>query len=418
MKKIGYCICVLSLMLSACKSNEPASPSPSAPTRSVMAKSIKRGVSFNFSSLIDAALLSPSISWSYNWGNDQLQEIAEWYDMANVMYCPMCWNQNFNAERIRTYVKAHPSTQYLLAFNEPNLKDQANMTPTQAAQYWPDVVALAKELNLKLVSPAMNYGTLSGYSDPIKWLDEFFEQPGVSIGDIDVISIHCYMGSASAMEGFVERFRKYSKPVWLTEFCAWETGISSVNKQIAYMCAALNFLEQSDLVERYAWFIPRASMAVTAYPYMQLLTHTDPIELTTLGQLYTQFSTFDKQAYLPLSSVVSAHLYVGLSNIGSVLALDETDNTPYVSSVSGNNWFEYQINSDGTQPLCVTYQSLSDNQVQLMIDGAVVAEITLPKMGSLTEWSKVATSYIPPSGNHTLRFFLTVGSMNVKSFSY
>ena len=87
------------------------------------------------------------------------------------------------------------------------------MTPSKAAELWPSVVDLAKELNLKLVSPAMNYGTLAGYSDPIKWLDEFFAQPGVSIDDIDAISIHCYMANPQALRNYVAMFYKYNKPI-------------------------------------------------------------------------------------------------------------------------------------------------------------------------------------------------------------
>ena len=173
-----------------------------------MPKSTKRGVAFSFTQLTDLPLLSPYISWDYNWGNTPTEDAAAWFDANEMDFCPMCWNGNYSADKIRAFVAAHPKTKDLLAFNEPNLTDQANMTPAQAAALWPPVVALAKELNLKLVSPAMNYGTLAGYSDPIKWLDEFFAQPGVSIDDVYAISIHCYMSSTSSVQGYVEKFEK------------------------------------------------------------------------------------------------------------------------------------------------------------------------------------------------------------------
>ena len=183
-----------------------------------MPKSAKRGVSFNFLYITDLPLLSPYISWDYNWGNTPNEDAATWFDANEMDFCPMCWNGKYDADKIRAFVAAHPNTKYLLAFNEPNLTDQANMVPSKAAELWPPVVALAKELNLKLVSPAMNYGTLAGYSDPVKWLDEFFAQPGVSIDDVYAIAIHCYMASASAVKSYVERFEKYDKPIWMTAY--------------------------------------------------------------------------------------------------------------------------------------------------------------------------------------------------------
>ena len=208
-----------------------------------MTRSAKRGVAFNFNYVSDLPLLSPYITWDYNWGNSTNESAALWFDANEIDYCPMCWSGSYDANKIRTFVAAHPNTKYLLAFNEPNLTDQANMTPAQAAALWPPVVALAKELNLKLVSPAMNYGTLSGYSDPIKWLDEFFAQPDVSIDDVDAIAVHSYMASPSAVQSYIERFRKYNKPVWVTEFCAWDPKPTSAEVQMDYMCAVLHYME-------------------------------------------------------------------------------------------------------------------------------------------------------------------------------
>ena len=272
--------------ITSCRENkeEPINNSviPQGTVVDYMPKSSKRGVSFSFTNVMDLPLLSPYITWDYNWGNTPTNDAALWFDTNGMDFCPMCWNGNYSADRIRSFVAAHPNTKYLLAFNEPNLTDQANMTPSQAAALWPPVVALAKELNLKLISPAMNYGTLAGYSNPIKWLDEFFAQPGVSIDDVHAISIHCYMSSPSAVQDYVRMFRKYNKPVWLTEFCAWDPVPGNVEVQKDYMCSVLNFLESEALVERYAWFIPRSSASLDKAPYMQLLTHTNPPTLTPL----------------------------------------------------------------------------------------------------------------------------------------
>ena len=279
--------------LVACSPSEPTVQK----TGAHMARSAKRGVAFNFNYVSDLPLLSPYITWDYNWGNNTNENAALWFDANEIDYCPMCWNGNYSADKIRAYVAAHPNTKYLLGFNEPNLTDQANMTPAQAAALWPPVVALAKELNLKLVSPAMNYGTLAGYSDPIKWLDEFFAQPDVDINDVYAISVHSYMASPSAVQSYMERFRKYGKPVWVTEFCAWDPLPASAEVQMDYMCTVLHYMENEPLVERYAWFIPRYTNKNND-PHMQLITNEVPGELTDAGKVYCGFSSYDTQTYL------------------------------------------------------------------------------------------------------------------------
>ena len=122
---------------------------PDSELHSEMRKSAKRGVSFDFKQAEDLPLLSPSCSWAYNWGNTQNAQAALWFDSNDMDFCPMAWNAGYNKATIREYVAAHPKTKYLLAYNEPNLTDQANMTPQKAAESWPELVAFAKELGLK-----------------------------------------------------------------------------------------------------------------------------------------------------------------------------------------------------------------------------------------------------------------------------
>lgn len=380
-------------------------------TPSPMHKSPKRGVSFNFKNIQDLPLLSPAISWAYNWGNDQSCDAALWFDTNEMDFCPMCWNGSYNVNKIRRYVQEHPNTQYLLGFNEPNLTDQCNMTPTQAAEHWPQVVALAKELNLKLISPAMNYGTLAGYHDPIKWLDEFFAQPNVSLDDIHAIAIHCYMASPSAVKDYIRKFEKYGKPIWMTEFCAWDPVPSNVEVQMDYMCAVLNYMEQNTNVERYAWFIPRTSGKVDSAPYMQLLTHGSHVQLTPLGIIFTQFSSFDKNAYLSLAEGLGAHLYVALKDERISLRVTP-DQQLYVNAFTQGQAIDYQVLVDATAPLQMTYSSILKSQVCIYVDGVAQTIVELPKTADLLTATTITTSFIPPLGKHTIRIEVLAGTFN------
>ncbi|MBP5658763.1 MAG: carbohydrate-binding protein [Paludibacteraceae bacterium] len=388
-----------------------------------MPKSAKRGVAFNFTNISDLPLLSPYISWDYNWGNTTNDNAALWFDSNEMDYCPMCWNGNYNADNIRAYVAAHPNTKYLLAFNEPNLKDQARMTPSEAAALWAPVVALAKELKLKLVSPAMNYGTLSGYNDPIKWLDEFFAQPEVNINDIYAISIHCYMSSVSGLKGYVEMFEKYNKHIWLTEFCAWDPKPSSEEPQMSYMCSALNYLEQHATVERYAWFIPRFDRVPTNNnPYCELLTHDSDSQLTDAGKIYTLFSTFDKRCYLNADHLIYAGEYIALSNEATqVRPNTDTQATALagreglkVQNFSEGDKLTYQVvTKQAASSIVVRYSGYSNAIMNILVDGKQVNYVDLQRTGDAEKWQQAQTAASVTAGYHTVELELMSGSVNL-----
>lgn len=378
-----------------------------------MHKSTKRGVAFNFARLDDAMLLSPAISWFYNWGPDfTVTDLDTWFGMESVDFLPMAWNGGFDENRIRTYVMAHPRCKYILAYNEPNLNDQARMTPAAAAEKWPRLKALADELQLKIVSPAMNYGTLEGYHDPIQWLDEFFAL--VPLSDVDVIAVHCYMASPSGLISYIKRFSKYGKPVWMTEFCAWDPVPGSVETQLSYMCSVLNWMEQSDLLERYAWFIPRTSSAVDKEPYMQLLTHTSPSELTEAGKIYTSFSSFDKSVWLDASKPVSAKDYVALSNNSIQIRSCADTAAMMIKGIQEGQWVEYQlfIPQEATNiQLC--YSSPVSLSIAYYIDGELIT-FAEAQREETTDWRILSTSMPLPAGRHTLRLMIGRGSLNLK----
>ena len=413
------------LLFAACQPPETPSPSDEMNVVDAMPKSAKRGVAFSFTQVTDLPLMSPYISWDYNWGNTPSNDAAMWFDANEMDFCPMCWNGNYSTDKIRAFVAAHPNTKYLLAFNEPNLTDQANMTPAQAAAIWSPVVALAKELNLKLVSPAMNYGTLAGYSDPIKWLDEFFAQPNVDINDIYAISIHCYMSSASAVQGYVEKFEKYNKPIWMTEFCAWDPVPGSVTTQMDYMCAVLNYLEANPKVERYAWFIPRSGNKVDSPPYMQLLTHDYPADLTDLGKMYCWFSPMDKSVWLRANRPILASEYVAVAN--NAMPLRPSTDTEVQQQVGGKGLMitnfaagqeiDYQLYLPaGSKEITLRYCGYSNSICEVLVDGVSQNYIDMPRNGSSTEWIVAKAPLSISEGKHTVTLKLFSGSCYLSAF--
>lgn len=400
----------------------PSKPSAAAlentKTVSAMPRSTKRGVSFSITNLTDAFLLSESISWYYNWGNTPNgdAQTIQFLEENNIDYCPMCWSGSYSADRIRNFVKAHPNTKYLLGFNEPNLTDQANMTPKRAGELWPAVVRLAKELNLQLGAPAMNYGTLSGYSDPIKWLDEFFAIDSVSIEDVDFIPIHCYMMNPSAVKGYVEKFAKYNKPIWMTEFCAWES-ISGVEQQKTYMSDVLNYFEKNPMVERYAWFMPRTNKGLNEKPYNQLLTKVNPIEWTSLGEIFNGLSSQNKEVCLDASNRIPAWWYTDYNVSPTVTNSTDADTKLMLYNMSQDRWVEYQLDASQLyNGIHIRYASAIDSEVAIYVDGDPIKMHALPKTGSMSTWQTAQIDGIPVEGKHYLRIHVISGTMNMNWF--
>jgi len=384
-------------------------------------KSEKRGVSYSFQLMEDVDLLAPGTSWFYNWANDISSDLDAATSAKGMKFFPMAWNGNFSKDKIRAYKQKHPECEYILAYNEPNLTDQANMTPQQAATIFPEVKALADELNMKIISPAMNYGTLANYHDPIKWLDEFFGL--VPISNFDGIAIHCYMSTPSALKSYVQMFRKYGKPIWMTEFCAWENNIQNVGQQMKYMNDVLNYMEADPGILRYAWFIPRTGGNVDSYPFMQLLTKSKPYELTDLGKVYLNMSTFDKTTYYGKGVAFPAAHYVALHSTASA-SQDGWSSSVYVrptTDVSGilevyqfasDQWMEYQIDvpADGNYKFDLRRASYRDVSLAISVNGEVLKTWDLSNTGEDNIWATSETDLSLKKGKQTLRIGVVKGN--------
>lgn len=413
-----FLVAITPLMMSclSCSKDDDATPSASEPA--VQARSAKRGVSFSFQTNDQIDLLAPGTSWSYNWGPTLDKYFETAYSDSKMDFCPMAWNGDYNSAAIREYKTKHPECKYLLAFNEPNLTDQCNYTPAQAAAQWPKLKAFAKELDMKIVSPAMNYGTLSGYGDPIVWLDEFFKL--VPKSDMCAIALHCYMGNASSLKSYVERFKKYDLPIWMTEFCAWENFIGSSTAQMYFMSDALNYMECNPDIERYAWFIPCGGSAVNAYPYMYLLNKNKPVGLTDCGKVYVNMSTFDKSIYYVAGQKIPAEHYQNCNmseslNGGwseSVRLRPTTDNEGVLELTSFNSgkWVEYQVDAK-CKNITLRYSTILNCKMVVSINGKEANTIDLASTSG--EWATYKTDIDGNNGKQTIRLAVSQGNINL-----
>ena len=265
------------------ESTPTASPSTTPPS-----KSPKRGIAYDLADSRDFSVLSPGVGWWYNWSATANGGTpADAASRLRMEFVPMLWNGNFNDAQVIDRLKNQPSIRYLLVLNEPNLVDQANLTPQQAAALWPRYEAIAQQTGVKLVGPAMTWGTMPGYADPVAWLDAFHAAYRAAHGNrnprIDYLAFHWY---DYGLGGQLDRLAKYGKPFWVTEFANWHSRhdgaqIDSEAKQLAQMRDMVNTCETRSDVYRYAWFTGRWSDPAR---FTSLLGA--PGVLTALGRQY------------------------------------------------------------------------------------------------------------------------------------
>lgn len=254
----------------------------------VPGKSAKRGIAYDLASVADLAALSPGVSWWYNWSPQPNPAIpSDEASRCAMDFCPMLWNGDFDAVQVVASLKARPQIQYLLVMNEPNLTDQANLTPRQAAAIWPTYEAIAAQTGVKLVGPALTWGTLPGYEDPVVWLDSFYAAYRAAHGNrdpqVDCLAFHWY---DYGLSGQLDRLQKYGKSFWVTEFANWHSQsdgaqVDTAEKQLRQMEEMVAVCEGRSDVLRYAWFTGRLDNDVHCSSLLAAEGH-----LTELGERY------------------------------------------------------------------------------------------------------------------------------------
>lgn len=220
----------------------------------------KRGIAWPGNKL-DHAEVNAQLTWWYRW-NVSAQGVG-----AGLEFVPMIANGGAKVDDASKAIR--PDAKYLLGYNEPNFMSQANLTPQQAAADWPTVEAVAKAHNLKIVSPAVNYcgddktgtGPCNG-TNPATYLKDFFA--ACSNCQVDYVAVHWYNCDGASLKQYLDMFKQFNRPIWLTEFACAYGGDTSVAGQEKYMREAIPILEARADVFRYAWFsadpIPNARL--------------------------------------------------------------------------------------------------------------------------------------------------------------
>ena len=369
------------------------------------AVSAKRGVCANKLSPGDFAALQPGVSWWYNWFHD------DHGTSAGLVFQPMIWNGGVDrVAGARAYLESHPKPRMLMALNEPNLRGQANLAPKDAAAAWLEISRLAKEKGVALVGPHMAIGApgneiVTGW-DPVQnkernlsymidFLDAFFHY--VDPATVDGIGIHCY-GNAGELKWAVgELYKKYHKPIWVTEFAQWDAR--DAYGEVEYMIEAVDFLERSPQVAGYAWFKERMGKGNK----MSLLAE-DSGKLTKLGRLYVHMPVHDAAVFYSVPGRVEAEADVRMSGVSMEMTSD-TDGWFDVSHIDAGDWMDYQLDVAvaGTYNVAVRLASASPAAMRILQNNVELAKVDVAHPQGEQSWETANVVVRLPAGRQTIR---------------
>lgn len=229
-------------------------------------------------------LKSLNVAWYYNWS------LAPKSDKApkDIPFVPMLWGHkpipDEDSEAIRTLKQQgqRGEVRALLGFNEPDSKNQSNLSVDEAIKAWPALMATG----LRLGSPA-------GVHANGPWMQQFMQQATARKYRVDFIAVHWYGGAnARSLVEHLERvYQMYRRPIWITEFAVadWKANTLAENRYrpeqvVQFMKEALPLLERLPFVEAYAWFSGRPGDAHLGHAALY-----DDASLTPLGRLYASF---------------------------------------------------------------------------------------------------------------------------------
>jgi hypothetical protein len=128
-----------------------------------------------------------------------------------LKFFPTIWGKK-DIGKIASSLKGANGDVTVLTFNEPQERGQSNLSPETAASLWKQHIQPLRKKGYKLCCPAT-----SGNPNGITWMDNFFKacKGGCTC---DYMGVHFYDTTATKLKAWVNRWRKYKKPLIISEF--------------------------------------------------------------------------------------------------------------------------------------------------------------------------------------------------------
>jgi len=232
-----------------------AVPPSSARSLAVREAHTKRGIaSSQYLQRDPSRLAAIGATWAYDWSAQAPPAVH------GLQWVPMVWGAGSLTPAVLRSLRTDALTgraRDLLGFNEPDSPSQANMSPEQAAQLWPEL----ESTGLRLGSPAPQ---VPGDG----WLTRFMTLAKQRRLRVDFIALHYYQdftdphAVSELRQQLVAIHDRYHKPIWITEIGAidlrsWGEPMQRRPTQAmadGYMTRLFTMLDALPFVQRYAWF--------------------------------------------------------------------------------------------------------------------------------------------------------------------
>lgn len=242
---------LLRLSMMSALSTTVLSAGPAKPlSKKTATGSAKKGIGLSLKAPNrDNLLKELNCKWTYSWTAGAPERPDR-----NIPHVPMVWGTRDDDSAIAAAARAAKRERIgeMLGFNEPDRKDQANMTVEAALALWPTL----EKTKLRLGSP--------GCGNPeSEWMQEFMKAAKGKKLKVDFVCVHSYGGDDP--NKFLDKLNRihtlYDKPIWITEFAVadWNAHVTGKNNYppesvLKFMEAVLPRLDKLDFIERYAWF--------------------------------------------------------------------------------------------------------------------------------------------------------------------
>ncbi|MDH6309548.1 hypothetical protein M2451_001914 [Dysgonomonas sp. PFB1-18] len=299
-------ILVLAIALSSCENSDLRTAKDNtdgvATLKVAVNSSSKKGVGMSTSTTNGVWYQNVSnlnSNWYYTWGT--FIPDAQQANAPDSEFVPMLWSgsavTDANIAKLNTLYE-QGKIKYVLGFNEPDLKEEANMTVEVALEKW---AYLCQNLNpgIKLVSPVTSYPSLKETS----WMVQFMDAAIARGLRVDYVGVHIYQPNTASLftNPISNIYARWGKKVWLTEFGVRDEntgGDPTKNRYtreqiLAFMEVLIPQLESMEAVERYAWFSASPTMA-GLWPCG--LINADG-SLTINGQYYSNFGMVENSEF-------------------------------------------------------------------------------------------------------------------------
>ena len=197
------------------------------------------------------------VGWNYCWSTDLRSSQPKSVSFAPMVYSvygnPPVKDITARLKKSLAVSKQQKKHTILLGYNEPDKKNQANLSVEDALKYWKSLEAQ----NLPLCSPSCVH-------PDNKWMTDFMKGVKEKGLRVDYIGVHNYgNGNVDALKKKLRKaYLAYGKrPLIVTEFAVADWSASSTQgnrhspeKILKFMQQILPWMDQQEWILGYSWF--------------------------------------------------------------------------------------------------------------------------------------------------------------------